>query len=697
MDTPVRSFNIVIIGDSGVGKTTFLKRHTKGTFQKEHEPTKGVATTRLTFHTSHGKIVLDVHDCGGSLSSEETRVSYYDDVDAAIIMFDITKPLSHGSVEKWWMEFGKSFNKCPVVICGNKCDLAYEQTIVDKRPFIPISARSNRNFEKPFVQILQKLVSPDIVFVDAPPMVPPTVSVPAKREFTVTILGDSDCGKSSFLASQGIGQLHPTRSRFSTNFSPLVFKSNRGDITFNNNIPWRCEELSIEGSDATIVLYDCSVAGGREGADKWVKMLGNKPHVVFGTKCDLIANEGRSIENVLSSKSGFGILTPFLRLAQKLMGDITFTCIPVALTSAPRHSARDLPVPSSCPDKIQPQTLVSTPIPTSISTSISLASGVVPVKREFVITVVGDGKSSFAKRYGIKEADPNDPIERFSFVKCNSDRGEITFFMTISNEQNVERYIKGSDAVIVLYSSTEEGRQGANKWVRRLGSKIHVVFGTEDNWVQYSRSGPFLELARRLVGCDTLSICTPHPPLPVPVPCKHQFRVALIGPPNSGKTTFMGFHVPQHKGSSDAALCQAPITFMSDHGEIQFNVTICDNEESIKECAKASDAAIFLYDSKSKPAYRSVLAYGKMFKHVAIYSTKCDTKRGMNGTHSLSSVTGHNAEAPFQEIAQELINKELVFFRPQVSDTQDIVMWSVAGAGFMKATITYTFYTNPRK
>lgn len=54
-----------MIGDGGVGKTTFTKRHVTGNFVKPYIPTKGSEVTPIEFNTTHGKIRFIIWDTAG--------------------------------------------------------------------------------------------------------------------------------------------------------------------------------------------------------------------------------------------------------------------------------------------------------------------------------------------------------------------------------------------------------------------------------------------------------------------------------------------------------------------------------------------------------------------------------------------------------------------------------------------------------
>ena len=58
-------FKLILVGDGGVGKTTFVKRHLTGEFEKKYVATLGVEVHPLVFHTNRGPIKFNVWDTAG--------------------------------------------------------------------------------------------------------------------------------------------------------------------------------------------------------------------------------------------------------------------------------------------------------------------------------------------------------------------------------------------------------------------------------------------------------------------------------------------------------------------------------------------------------------------------------------------------------------------------------------------------------
>lgn len=76
-EADVPSFKCVLVGDGGTGKTTFVKRHLTGEFEKKYVATLGVEVHPLVFHTNRGPIRFNVWDTAGQEKFGGLRDGYY--------------------------------------------------------------------------------------------------------------------------------------------------------------------------------------------------------------------------------------------------------------------------------------------------------------------------------------------------------------------------------------------------------------------------------------------------------------------------------------------------------------------------------------------------------------------------------------------------------------------------------------------
>ncbi|CAJ0587922.1 unnamed protein product, partial [Mesorhabditis spiculigera] len=194
----IPTFKLVLVGDGGTGKTTFVKRHLTGEFEKKYVATLGVEVHPLLFHTNRGQIRFNVWDTAGQEKFGGLRDGYYIQASCinrfnflflgqcAIIMFDVTARVTYKNVPNWHRDLVRVCENIPIVLTGNKVDVkdrkVKAKTITFHRKknlqYYDISAKSNYNFEKPFLWLARKLLGdPNLEFVAMPALAPPEVTM----------------------------------------------------------------------------------------------------------------------------------------------------------------------------------------------------------------------------------------------------------------------------------------------------------------------------------------------------------------------------------------------------------------------------------------------------------------------------------------------------------------------------------------
>jgi small GTP-binding protein len=115
---------IVVIGDSGVGKSCFLIRYVRDTFDEETQSTLGIEFLSSVIQTETHRIQLQLWDTAGQELFRTVTRGYYRGSAGAIILFDVSNRGSFHGLEKWIADV-QSVAKSDVVLIlvGNKCDL----------------------------------------------------------------------------------------------------------------------------------------------------------------------------------------------------------------------------------------------------------------------------------------------------------------------------------------------------------------------------------------------------------------------------------------------------------------------------------------------------------------------------------------------------------------------------------------------
>ena len=124
-------FKIVLVGDSGVGKTNLLTRFSKNEFNLESRATIGVEFATKTINTETGhKIRAQIWDTAGQDRYRAIASSYYKGAVGALLVYDITKTESFENVSKWLAELREhGLANMTLMLIGNKTDLAKMRTV----------------------------------------------------------------------------------------------------------------------------------------------------------------------------------------------------------------------------------------------------------------------------------------------------------------------------------------------------------------------------------------------------------------------------------------------------------------------------------------------------------------------------------------------------------------------------------------
>merc|ERR1711897_69838 len=144
-----------------------MGRHLTGEFEKKYIPTLGVEVHPLAFTTNCGPLTFNVWDTAGQEKFGGLRDGYYIQGQCAIIMFDVTSRITYKNVPNWHRDIVRVCENIPIVLVGNKVDVKDRQVKAKNIQFhrkrnlqyYDPSARSNYNFEKPFLWLARRLIA----------------------------------------------------------------------------------------------------------------------------------------------------------------------------------------------------------------------------------------------------------------------------------------------------------------------------------------------------------------------------------------------------------------------------------------------------------------------------------------------------------------------------------------------------------
>ena len=139
-------YKVVLIGDSGVGKTNILSRYVLDDFTIETKLTVGVEFGSKIVKSGNSSIKIQIWDTAGQERYKSITTTYYKGAKGAFIVYDITKRDSFDNVDKWLDELQThGDSEVCIILVGNKCDLE-EARVVSQEDAINKSKQYNIAF-----------------------------------------------------------------------------------------------------------------------------------------------------------------------------------------------------------------------------------------------------------------------------------------------------------------------------------------------------------------------------------------------------------------------------------------------------------------------------------------------------------------------------------------------------------------------
>ena len=161
-------FKILIIGESGVGKTCFLLRYAENSFVANHLLTIGIDFKIKVIEIEGKSIKLQIWDTAGQDRFRTITKTYYKGSHGVILVYDVCDERSFGNVKNWvnQIEQNAKSSICKVLV-GNKCDKA-ERVITEEQgrklaeeynmKFYETSAKTGQNVEETFTYLTREIL-----------------------------------------------------------------------------------------------------------------------------------------------------------------------------------------------------------------------------------------------------------------------------------------------------------------------------------------------------------------------------------------------------------------------------------------------------------------------------------------------------------------------------------------------------------
>ena len=159
---------LLIVGDSGVGKSNFLLRAVGEPYSESHNHTIALDFRLRRIKIKDKKYHLQIWDTAGQKCFQPVTTQYYRGSRGAFVVYDVTKRETFTNIKQWIQALdthaGKKILK---ILIGNKCDLKNERAIEYSEakkyadelgiPFLETSARDETNIEEAFVNLVNRI------------------------------------------------------------------------------------------------------------------------------------------------------------------------------------------------------------------------------------------------------------------------------------------------------------------------------------------------------------------------------------------------------------------------------------------------------------------------------------------------------------------------------------------------------------
>eukprot|EP00690_Seculamonas_sp_ecuadoriensis_P001621 EC815085.1.p2 GENE.EC815085.1~~EC815085.1.p2 ORF type:complete len:205 (+),score=97.36 EC815085.1:36-650(+) len=175
---------LLLIGDSGVGKSCLLLRFSDNTFTTSFITTIGIDFKIKTIELDGKKVKLQIWDTAGQERFRTITTAYYRGAMGILLVYDVTDESSFTNVRQWMRNIEQHASKnVDKILIGNKCDLPNRTVATEKGEalardfnisFMETSAKNNINVDHAFIEIARLVKSRlyDNVKPSAAPAVP---------------------------------------------------------------------------------------------------------------------------------------------------------------------------------------------------------------------------------------------------------------------------------------------------------------------------------------------------------------------------------------------------------------------------------------------------------------------------------------------------------------------------------------------
>ena len=198
------SFKIIVVGDSGVGKSCLKMKGTKNHFEEYYSPTVGFEFFTFNIRIKDKNIKLQIWDTCGQEAYRSLITSFYRNSSLAIIAYAIDNINSFNNIGAWLNEIKAQANpETKIFLIGTKADLADDRKVTVEEAekfqkdhafhyFIETSAKTGFNAQNVFIQAAKELYKSHLEYKDRASRPGTINSIPFQQEINNNIFLDGE-------------------------------------------------------------------------------------------------------------------------------------------------------------------------------------------------------------------------------------------------------------------------------------------------------------------------------------------------------------------------------------------------------------------------------------------------------------------------------------------------------------------------
>ncbi|GAM28079.1 hypothetical protein SAMD00019534_112550 [Acytostelium subglobosum LB1] len=165
---------VIILGDTGVGKTSLMNQYVNKKFSNQYKATIGADFLTKELMVDDRVVTMQIWDTAGQERFQSLGVAFYRGADCCVLVYDVNVAKTFENLDSWRDEFliqagPRDPDNFPFVVLGNKIDLENQRVVSQKRaaswcqskgniPYFETSAKEAINVEQAFQTIARNAI-----------------------------------------------------------------------------------------------------------------------------------------------------------------------------------------------------------------------------------------------------------------------------------------------------------------------------------------------------------------------------------------------------------------------------------------------------------------------------------------------------------------------------------------------------------